>query len=260
MGDTGERFTKLSVLIPAFNEERTLATCVAAVLNQPLPGNLGLEIVLVDDGSHDATWDVMQQLVASDKERISAFRNAKNLGKGASIRRALALMTGDVVIFQDADLEYDPADYPRLLRPILDGRADVVFGSRFTSGERRGLFFWHCLANKFLTLLSNMLNDTNWTDMETCYKAFAADVLRSIPLTSNRFGIEPEITAKVARNRYRMYEVPVAYHGRGYDEGKKIGWRDGIAAIWFIVKYRFFSAARVGNPAGLEDLKKAVSG
>jgi glycosyltransferase involved in cell wall biosynthesis len=238
-------YTKLSVLIPAYNEERTLARCVRAVLDQPLPGELALEIVLVDDGSHDGTWQVMQQLAADGDGRITAHRHERNLGKGASIRRAIELMTGDLAIFQDADLEYDPADYPRVLRPILDGRADVVFGSRFTSGERRVLFFWHCMANKFLTLLSNMLNDTNWTDMETCYKAFASSVLRSLPLSANRFGIEPEITAKVARNRFRMYEVPISYHGRGYDEGKKIGWRDGLAALWFIVKFRFFSPARV---------------
>lgn len=237
-------YTKLSVLIPAYNEERTLERCVRAVLEQPLPGELTLEIVLVDDGSNDGTWQVMERLAADSDGRITAHRQDINRGKGAAIRRAIELMTGDLAIFQDADLEYDPADYPRMLRPILDGRADVVFGSRFTSGERRVLFFWHCMANKFLTLLSNMLNDTNWTDMETCYKAFASSVLRSIPLTANRFGIEPEITAKVARNRYRMYEVPVSYHGRSYEDGKKIGWRDGIAALWFIVKFRFFSRAR----------------
>jgi len=240
-------FSKLSVLIPAYNEERTLARCVQAVLDQPLPDGLQLEVVLIDDGSDDGTWRIMQQFVSGDSARIVAHRNEQNLGKGASIRKAIQRMSGDVVIFQDADLEYDPADYPRVLRPILDGRAEVVYGSRFTSGERRVLFFWHCMANKFLTFVSNMLNDTNWTDMETCYKAFAASVLRSIPLTSNRFGIEPEITAKVARNRFRMYEVPISYHGRGYDEGKKIGWRDGIAALWFIVKYRFFSPAKLDH-------------
>jgi glycosyltransferase involved in cell wall biosynthesis len=257
---TRTNFSKLSVLIPAYNEEPTLARCVRAVLDQPLPDGLQLEVVLIDDGSHDGTWRIMQQLVAENSGRITAHRNDRNLGKGASIRKAIELMSGDVVIFQDADLEYDPADYPRVLRPILDGRAEVVYGSRFTSGERRVLFFWHCMANKFLTFVSNMLNDTNWTDMETCYKAFASPVLRSIPLTSNRFGIEPEITAKVARNRFRMYEVPISYHGRCYDEGKKIGWRDGIAALWFIVKYRFFTPKNVGDDGGSHDSRTGRGG
>ena len=163
------------------------------------------------------------------------------MGKGSAIRRAILEMTGDVVIFQDADLEYNPEDYPRMLRPILENKAEVVFGSRFTGEERKVLYFWHTLTNRFLTLFSNMLNDTNFTDMETCYKAFTAASLRSMPLVSNRFGIEPEVAAKVARNGFRMFEVPINYNGRRYDEGKKITWRDGLAALWFIVKYRFSS-------------------
>lgn len=246
-GASVRAFSKLSILIPAFNEERTLAVCVGKVLQQPLPHGLEREIVLIDDGSSDGTWQIMKELASRHPDRITAHRNHENLGKGASLRRAIGRMTGDLVIFQDADLEYEPIDYPRLLQPILDGRADVVFGSRFTSGERRVLFFWHCMANKLLTLLSNMVNDTNWTDMETCYKAFAADKLRSLCLTAQRFGIEPEITAKVARNRFRMYEVPIAYHGRGYEDGKKIGWRDGVAALWFIIKYRYFSPATIDS-------------
>ncbi len=206
----------------------------------PLPAGLEREIVLVDDGSGDRTWEVAQQLAAKHPE-IRIFQQPHNMGKGAALRRAIQEMSGDLAIFQDADLEYDPADYPRMLRPILEGKADVVFGSRFTGEERKVLYFWHTLANSFLTTFSNMLNDTNFTDMETCYKAFVSEALKAIPLESDRFGIEPEIAAKVARNRLRMFEVPISYNGRRYDEGKKITWRDGIAALWFIVKYRFSS-------------------
>ena len=205
-----------------------------------LPAGLEREIVVVDDGSRDRTWEVAQELAAEFPE-IRIFQQPKNMGKGAALRRAIQEMTGDLAIFQDADLEYEPRDYPRMLRPILDGKAEVVFGSRFTGDERKVLYFWHTLANQMLTLLSNMLNDTNFTDMETCYKAFTASALRAIPLESDRFGIEPEITAKVARNRLRMFEVPISYNGRSYEEGKKITWRDGIAALWFIFKYRFTS-------------------
>ncbi len=232
-------FKKLSILMAAYNEEESLQDCVAAVLAAPLPPGLSRELIIVNDGSKDDTWGVMQELAAAHPETIRIFTQPKNMGKGAAIRRAIAEMTGDLAIFQDADLEYDPNEYPKMLAPILDGRADVVYGSRFAGAERKVLLFWHTQINKFLTFLSNALNDTNWTDMETCYKAFTAAALKSIPLFSNRFGIEPEITAKVARNRFRMFEVPINYNGRSYDEGKKINWKDGVAALWYIFKYRF---------------------
>ena len=249
-------FTKLSILVAAYNEQDTLRACIEAVLAAPLPGGLAREIVLVEDGSRDQTWRVAQELAAEHPE-IRAFQQPRNMGKGAALRRAVAEMTGDLAIFQDADLEYDPRDYPAMLRPILEGRADVVFGSRFAGIERKVLYFWHSLANHFLTLLSNMLNDTNWTDMETCYKAFRAECLRAIPLESDRFGIEPEITAKVSRNRLRLYEIPISYNGRKYDEGKKITWRDGLAALWFIVKYRFSSNYSDPGKVTLDALEQA---
>lgn len=241
----------------AFNEERTIAACVDAIVSTSFPEGLDREIVIVDDGSTDGTWQCIQALAQKYPDQVRGFQLAKNCGKGAAIRRAIQEMTGGIAIFQDADLEYDPHDIPRILKPILDGRADVVFGSRFTSGERRVLLFWHSLGNRFLTLLSNMLNDTNWSDMETCYKAFTAEALKAMPLFSNRFGIEPEIAAKVARNRFRMYEVPITYHGRSYEDGKKIGWRDGIAALWFIFKYRFFSRYCDAGKATLDALEQA---
>jgi len=250
-------FRKLSVLMAAYNEQATLRECVAAVMQSPLADGLEREIVLVDDCSTDSTWQIMQELVANHPACIQIHRQPVNKGKGAAIRRAIECMSGDLAILQDADLEYDPAEYSRMLAPIMDGRADVVFGSRFTGAERRVLYFWHSVLNKALTLLSNMLNDTNWTDMETCYKAFTANAIKAIPLYSNRFGIEPEIAAKVARNRFRMYEVPITYNGRGYDEGKKIGWRDGVAAIWFIFKYRFFSSYSDAGKSTLDALEQA---
>jgi glycosyltransferase involved in cell wall biosynthesis len=250
------RFHKLSVLIAAYNEEATLRRCVTKVITAPLPEGLSREVVLVDDGSVDHTWTIAQQLAAEFPE-VKIFQQPQNQGKGAAVRRAIREMTGDVAIFQDADMEYDPGDYPRLLRPILDGRADVVYGSRFTGEERKILYFWHTAGNRFLTLLANMLNDTNLSDMETCYKAFVAEKLKAIPLTSNRFGIEPEITAKVALNRLRLYEVPIQYNGRTYEEGKKIGWRDGLAALWFILKFRLSSNYADAGKVALDALEQA---
>lgn len=251
------KFSKLSILMAAYNEEETLRQGVAAVLAAPLPDGLARELIIVNDGSRDATWEVMQELQAAHPEVIRIFAQPENRGKGAAIRRAIEEMSGDLAIFQDADLEYDPNEYPKVLAPILDGRAEVVFGSRFAGSERKVLLFWHTLVNKFLTFLSNMLNDTNWTDMETCYKAFTASALKSIPLFSNRFGIEPEVTAKVARNRFRMYEVPINYNGRGYDEGKKINWKDGVAALWFIFRYRFSSRYSDPGKVTLDAIEQA---
>jgi glycosyltransferase involved in cell wall biosynthesis len=250
-------FTKLSVLMAAYNEEDSLRSSVEAVLAVSLPAGLKREIIIVNDGSKDSTWELMQELQAEQPEVIRVFTQPQNMGKGAAIRRAINEMTGDLAIFQDADLEYDPNEYPKILAPILDGRAEVVFGSRFAGSERKVLLFWHTLVNKGLTFLSNMLNDTNWTDMETCYKAFTASALKSMPLFSNRFGIEPEITAKVARNRFRMFEVPINYNGRGYEEGKKINWKDGVAALWFIFRYRFSSKYSDPGKVTLDAIEQA---
>ncbi len=250
------RFNKLSLLMAAYNEESTLRLCVERVLAAPLPEGLSREIICVDDGSSDSTWEIAQRLAKQHPE-LKIFQQPKNRGKGAALRRAIAEMSGDVAIFQDADLEYDPRDYARLLKPILEGKADAVYGSRFTGEERKVLYFWHTVGNRFLTLLSNMLNDVNLTDMETCYKAFTADCLRAIPLESDRFGIEPEITAKAARNRLRIYEVPIIYNGRTYEEGKKINWRDGLAAFWYIVRYRFGSNYADPGKVALDVLEQA---
>ncbi len=253
---SSSRFNLLSILIPAYNEEATLKVCVETVLKASLPEGLKREVIIVDDCSTDATWHLAQKLAEKHPE-IRVFRQETNCGKGAAIRRAIAELSGDLAIFQDADLEYDPEDYERLLGPILSGKADVVFGSRFTGVERKVLYFWHTIGNRVLTLLANMLNDMNLTDMESCYKVFTAEALRALPLESNRFGIEPEVVAKVARNRFRVYEVPISYNGRTYEEGKKITWRDGVAALWFILKYRFSSRyADVGKVA-LDSLEQA---
>ncbi|UYV12561.1 MAG: glycosyltransferase [Phycisphaera sp.] len=235
------RFRKLSVLMPVFNEARTLRTIVARVLASPV-ADLGLEIelVVVDDGSSDASRKILAELAVSES-RIRVFHQDRNRGKGAAIRRAIGECTGDVAIVQDSDLEYDPNDYPRVLAPILEGNADAVFGSRFAASEqRRVLLFWHSVANRCLTLLANALNDINLTDMETCYKAVRTDILKQIPLKSNRFGIEPELTTRLAQWNARLYEVSVSYHGRSYAEGKHIGWKDGLQAFWLLFKYRFF--------------------
>jgi len=230
-------YKKLSILIPVFNEERTVEEIVRRVLKADTCG-LVKEIVLVNDASADGTPQVLDRLKNVDSVKL--FNHPSNRGKGAAIRTSLEHATGDICLIQDADLEYDPADYPKLLKPILDGRADVVYGSRFAGGTHRVLLFWHYMANRFLTLLSNMLCNLNLTDMETCYKVFRRECVKDMRLTAERFGIEPELTAKLARRHYRFYETDINYSGRDYSEGKKINWKDGLAALWFIFRYRFF--------------------
>ena len=238
---------KLSVLMPVYNESRTLRSIVKRVLDSPV--DLEIELICVDDGSSDGSLAILNELAAEDS-RIVVIAQKQNMGKGRAIRTAIEAMTGEIAIVQDADLEYDPGEYPRVLAPILDGDADAVYGSRFASSPvRRVLFFWHSLGNRLLTTLSNMLNDINLTDMETCYKAVRADFLKRLRLTSDRFGFEPEITARLAKSGARMYEVPISYRGRTYAEGKSIGWRDGLEALWLIVKFRFFDTRHV-NDAG----------
>ncbi len=226
---------KLSIIIPVYNEQNTLRTLLARVEAV----DYEKEIVLVDDGSTDGTREIVQDYQGQDGYTV--LMHSKNLGKGAALRSGFAEAKGDIIIIQDADLEYDPREYGNLLEPILDGRADVVYGSRFLGGPHRVMFFWHYLGNMVLTTLSNMTTNLNLTDMETCYKAFTRKVLDSLTLKCNRFGFEPEFTSKVARKNFRIYEVPISYSGRDYTEGKKIGWKDGIAAIWFIIRFRLFN-------------------
>lgn len=227
----------LSVVIPVFNEEKTIARVIAAVRAAPV--ELAREIIVVDDASTDGTGPALEAL-AREQPDLRRFRHERNRGKGAALRTGFAAATGDIVIIQDADLEYDPKEYPTLLAPILAGDADVVFGSRFLGGgPHRVHLFWHYVGNRLLTTLSNMLTNLNLTDMEVCYKVFRREVLQSLRLREDRFGFEVEITAKAARGRWRIYEVPVSYRGRDYSEGKKITWRDGVRALWCIIKYRF---------------------
>jgi glycosyltransferase involved in cell wall biosynthesis len=224
---------RLSVVIPVYNEEKTVEAILGRVAGAP-----GVcEIVVVDDASTDSTAAALARVT---DPRVRIHRHAHNRGKGAALRTGFSHVTGDVVVVQDADLEYDPKDYPKLLEPIEAGLADVVYGSRFTGETHRVLYFWHYVGNRFLTTLSNMFTNLNLTDMETCYKAFRADVLRGLDLKSERFGIEPEITAKIARRGWRVYETSISYHGRNYSEGKKITWRDGVAAIGAILRFGFF--------------------
>jgi glycosyltransferase involved in cell wall biosynthesis len=224
---------KLSVVIPVFNEARTIETLVSRVQAVPVDK----EIVMVDDGSTDGTRDLLAR-IAERHSNVRVILHERNRGKGAALRTGFGAITGDVVIVQDADLEYDPGEYPKLLEPISDGRADVVYGSRFLGGPHRVLLFWHYLGNRFLTFFSNLLANINLTDMETCFKVFRREVLEGMPLRSNRFGFEPEFTVKVAKRKYRIYEVPISYSGRSYVEGKKITWRDGFEAIYCIIRYR----------------------
>lgn len=233
----------LSVVIPAFNERRTIEELLQRVAAAPLPPGIGLEIVVVDDGSTDGTQDLLRQLVARRSPAeppLRFFEQAKNLGKGAALRRGFAAASGEWIVVQDADLEYDPRDYRKLLQPVLEDGADVVYGSRFAGGPHRVLFYWHFVGNQFLTTVSNMFSDLNLSDMETCYKLFRRSLLEGVTLKSDRFGIEPELTARFSRLRARIYEVPISYHGRTYAEGKKIGWQDGFAALWAIVRYNLF--------------------
>ena len=224
---------KLSVVIPVYNEIETINEILKRV--QSVPHDK--EIIVVDDRSTDGTTELLSQI--SDNNLTILFHPV-NRGKGAALRTGFERVTGDIVIIQDADLEYDPEEYDRLIEPILDGRADVVYGSRFTGGPQRVLFFWHYVGNKFLTLLSNMLTNVNLSDMETCYKVFRAHLLEKITIKSNRFGFEPEITAKFAKLKCRIYEIPISYSGRNYEEGKKITWTDGFAAFVHIIRFRFF--------------------
>jgi 2-polyprenyl-3-methyl-5-hydroxy-6-metoxy-1,4-benzoquinol methylase len=229
---------KFSILIPVYNEKAYLRRCVKRIIATPLPYNLQKEIIILDDGSTDGTDKLVQELAEEYPDLIRAFFQEKNQGKGAAIRRAIQEMTGECAIFQDADLEYDPRDYNLILQALKEGQADVVYGSRFASRTMRRVFnYHHAMGNKFLTHLSNLTTGLDLTDMETCYKAFRADLLKTIPLRSNRFGIEPEITAKIAKRNCVVFEVPISYSGRSYSEGKKISWKDGFSALYTILKY-----------------------
>ena len=225
---------RLTVVIPVYNELRTVETLLRRVREVPL----WLEVIVVDDGSTDGTRDLLSQFTGSLIDRL--ILHEQNRGKGAALRTGFEHATGDVIVVQDADMEYDPHDLPMLLRPILSGKADAVYGSRFLGGPHRVLLFWHSVGNRFLTLLSNMFTDLNLTDMETCYKMIRRELLQDLPLSANRFGIEPELTARLAQARARIFELPISYNGRSYDDDKKIGWKDGVSALRCIVQYNTF--------------------
>jgi glycosyltransferase involved in cell wall biosynthesis len=251
---------KLSVVMPIFNERNTLRCVIQRVLSVPLD----IEVLCVDDGSSDGSTEILSELRA-EHENLRFFLQPHNMGKGAALRRGIQEATGDFVIIQDADLEYDPQDYPMLLDPLIQGKADVVYGSRFLgSGPHRVLYFWHSVGNWILTLLSNCLTNINLSDMETCYKAFRREVIQSIPIEENRFGFEPEITVKVAKRRLRIYEVGISYWGRTYEEGKKIGWKDGVRALWCLLKYSIkepVKAVESASPsAPIEERRQKLAG
>jgi len=230
--------------MPVFNEKRWLDKVAKKVLEQRIKGIREVEIVMVDDGSTDGTREIVQELGEQSKGKIISVFHEKNSGKGSAIHSAIEKMTGDICIIQDADLEYDPADYAFILEPLINGRADCVYGSRFVGKDsKRVLYYWHYLGNRFLTLMSNIFTNLNLTDMETCYKAFRCDLLKTIPFRCNRFGFEPEVTAKIAKRKFKIFEVGISYNGRTYEEGKKISWVDGVKAILVIIYFGIFADA-----------------
>ena len=241
---------KLSVVIPVYNERGTLRQLLQRVLQVPFE----TEVLCIDDGSTDGSRELLAELEAQHPQ-LRVFFQAKNAGKGAALRRGIQEASGDFVIIQDADLEYDPADYPSLLEPLIQEKADVVYGSRFLgSGPHRVLYFWHSVANWFLTLVSNCLTNINLTDMETCYKVFRREIIQSIPIQEDRFGFEPEITVKIAKRKLRIYEIGISYAGRTYEEGKKIGWKDGVWALWCLLKYSLLEPVSVLQPDNSENV------